>query len=163
MISAALLVRSFWRLTREPLGFDPQRVLVVRTRLPYPNDPKEDLYPTAAAEAPFVRDVIRRARSLGGVQDVALGSGGAVPLDHPYQDQPVGRIVLADRPETAEQPVYVTASEVTPEYFALLGMQLVRGRLLDDHDDDQAPAVAVINEAMARRYWPDKDALGGRL
>jgi putative ABC transport system permease protein len=163
MISAALLVRSFWRLTREPLGFDPQRVLVVRTRLPYPNDPKEDLYPTAAAEAPFVRDVIRRARSLGGVQDVALGSGGAVPLDHPYQDQPVGRIVLADRPETAEQPVYVTASEVTPEYFALLGMQLVRGRLLDDHDDDQAPAVAVINEAMARRYWPDKGALGQRM
>jgi putative ABC transport system permease protein len=163
MISAALLVRSFWRLEREPLGFDPQRVMVVRTRLPYPNDPKEDLYPTAAAQAPFVREVIRRALNLGGVQEVAVGSGGAVPLDHPYQDQPVRRVVLEDRPATTTQPVYLTASEVTPEYFGLLGMRLVRGRLLDDHDDDQAPWVAIINQAMARTYWPDQDALGKRL
>ncbi|HEY6829541.1 MAG TPA: ABC transporter permease, partial [Gemmatimonadaceae bacterium] len=163
MISAALLVRSFWRLMREPLGFDPRGVLVVRTRLPYPNDPREDLYPTAAAQAPFVREVIRRAGSLGGVEGVAVGSGGAVPLDHPDEDQPVLHIVLADRPETTTQPVFVTGSEVTPEYFHVLGMTLVRGRLLDNHDDDNAPPVAVINEAMARTYWPNGDALGRHM
>jgi predicted permease len=163
MISAALLGRSFWRLMNEPLGFDPQHVLVVRTRLPYPNDPREDLYPTVAAEASFVREVVRRARSISGVQEVALGSGAAVPLDHPDQDRPIHQIVLAGRPETAAQPAFVTGSEVSPEYFHVLGMTLVRGRLLDNHDDDQAPLVAVINEAMARTYWPHEEALGQRM
>jgi putative ABC transport system permease protein len=57
----------------------------------------------------------------------------------------------------------VDASVVTPEYFHLLGMTLLRGRLLSDFDNEQAPQVAVINEAMARTYWPNEDPLGKHL
>jgi len=161
--AAGLLVRSFRHLLTAPLGFDAQNVTVLRTRLPYPNDPSEDLYPTATAEAPFVREVIRRCRTLAGVEEVALGSGAAVPLDHPYQDEPLLGVLFEGKASADEQPTSITASEVTPQYFHLLGMTLVRGRLLDEFDNEKNPSVAVINESMARTYWPTGDALGKRL
>ena len=52
---------------------------------------------------------------------------------------------------------------MTPEYFHLLGLSLLRGRLLDDFDNEKKALVAVINETMARTYWPNEDALGKRL
>jgi putative ABC transport system permease protein len=161
--AAGLLARSFWGLLDVPLGFDPRNVTVLRTRLPYPNDRTEDLYPTVAAETPFVREVIRRCRALSGVDEVALGSGAAVPLDHPYQDQTVLRVRFEGDASHGEQPLFVTGSEVTPEYFHLLGLKLVRGRLFDAFDADSAPPVAVINESMARTYWPGEDAVGKRM
>jgi putative ABC transport system permease protein len=161
--AAGLLARSFWRLLDVPLGFDPRNVTVLRTRLPYPNDRKEDLYPTVSAEMPFVREVIRRCSALSGVDEVALGSGAAVPLDHPYQDQTVLRVRFEGDASHGEQPLFVTGSEVTPEYFHLLGLKLVRGRLFDAFDADSAPPVAVINESMARTYWPGEDAVGKRM
>jgi putative ABC transport system permease protein len=161
MIAAALLVRSFWELMNAPLGFDPQRVMMIRTRLPYPNDPKEDLYATAADEAPFVREVLRRVKALPGVEDAALGSSSSVPLNHPEQDQNVLRVVFESR--AGEEPAFVTGAAVVPEYFRLLGIPLLRGRLLADVDNERSPLVAVINEAMARTYWPNEDPLGKRL
>ena len=164
LISAAgLLVRSFSRLLDAPLGFDPRNVTVLHTRLPYPNDPKEDLYPTARAEATLVHEVIRRSLTLPGVSEVALGSGSAVPLDHAQQDQTLLRVVIEDDAAHGDQPLFITGSEVTPGYFRLLDIPLRRGRLLDDFDTDSAPSVAVINEAMAKMYWPNTDALGKRL
>jgi predicted permease len=62
-----------------------------------------------------------------------------------------------------DQPTFVSGSQVTPEYFHLLGMTLLRGRLLNDFDTDSFPSVAVINETMAKTYWPNQDALGNRL
>src|SRR5262249_28214775 len=103
----------------------------------------------------------RRSRALAGVADVALGSGAAVPLDHRQQDQTQLRIMLEGA--RTDQPLFVTASEVTPEYFRVLAMTLDRGRLFDDFDTDQSPSVAVVNEAMARVLWPNADAIGKRL
>src|SRR5205085_11777199 len=93
----------------------------------------------------------------------ALGGGAAVPLDHPQQDQTVLRVLFEGRPTQGDQPTYVTGAKVTPEYFRVLGMTLLRGRLFDDFDTDRTPFVAVINEAMARTYWPNEEPLGKRL
>ena len=117
--TAGLLVRSFWGLLNVPLGFDPHNVTVVRTRLPYPNEVKEDLYPTAADEATFVRDVLRRTRALPGVDEVALGSGAAVPLDHPYQDQTVTRVRIEGDVSHGDQPLFAhRARRSRPTTFA---------------------------------------------
>jgi predicted permease len=62
-----------------------------------------------------------------------------------------------------DQPVTVERSSVTPGYFDLLGIALLRGRVFNDSDDDKAPKVAVINEAVARLYWPHESALGRRF
>jgi putative ABC transport system permease protein len=161
MTAAALLLRSFWNLDNAPLGFDAQGVTIIRTRLPYPNDAKEDLYATAADEAPFIRDVLRRVRALPGVQDAAIGTTSSIPLDHPEQDQNVLHVVFAEH--AAEEPSLVTGAIVLPDYFRLLRIPLVRGRLLTALDDEHSPSVAVINEAMARRYWPNENPVGKRL
>ena len=163
MTAAGLLVRSFRELLGAPLGFEPHNVTLVHTRLPYPNDPTEDLYGDVAAEAPFVREVIRRAKEMPGVQEAALGSGAAVPLDHGAQDQTVVRVLFEGRAVQGQQPTFITGSQVTPQYFHVVGLTLVRGRLFNDHDTDASPSVAVINQSLARTFWPDEDALGKRI
>jgi putative ABC transport system permease protein len=161
MMAAALLVRSFWNLTHASLGFDPNGVTVVHTRLPYPNDPKEDLYPNAAAQTPFLREVFRRVSALPGVQEAALGTSSGIPLDHPEQDQNILRVVFEGH--VNDEPSFLTGAVVMPEYFHLLGVPLLRGRLLNESDDAKSPLAAVINESAARQYWPNEDPLGKRL
>src|SRR5439155_8433638 len=79
MIAAGLLMRSFWDLLNVRLGFNPQSVITVRTRLPYPNDVSIDKYATASQEAPFVRELIRRCTILPGVEQVAIGDPASIP------------------------------------------------------------------------------------
>ena len=164
MIAATLLLRSFWDLLKAPLGFDPRRIMTVRTRLPYPNDAKADVYPTASRQAPLFREILRRSRSLEGVEEAAMGDLGAVPLGHDRANQSQPFPLILEGHETPDhRDARVDGSIVSPEYFHLMGMPLRRGRLFDDRDREDAPAVAVINAAMARAYWPGGDPLGKRI
>jgi hypothetical protein len=142
------------------LGFDPQNVMAVRTRLPVPNDPKTDIYGTAAQEAPSLREILRRGRTLPGVKEAAVGSIESVPLNHDPKPEPAG---LEGRDIRGNQPPLVEASSVTPEYFHLLGIPLLRGRFFSDQDNENAPQVAVVNDAFARTWWPNDNPLGKRV
>jgi putative ABC transport system permease protein len=159
MVAAGLLLRSFWDLYKAPLGFNPQHVMSVQLWLPSPNDPKTDIYGTAAQEAVFARELLRRSRLLPGVQEAALGAEPSIPLHH---DRNLSALIVEGR-ETQKQPPTVERSQVTPEYFHLLQIPLLRGRLFNDGDDEKAPQVAVINQAMAETYWRGEDPLGKRL
>ena len=161
MITACLLLRSFWDLLNARLGFNPQSVMTVRTRIPYPNNPKADNYSTVSQSAPFVREILRRSKMLPGVEEAAVGDFGAVPLGHDRDNQ-TPPVPLIRETGGNESPL-VDASVVTPEYFHLLGMTLLRGRLLNDFDNETAPEVAVINETMAKTYWPNEDPIGKHL
>jgi predicted permease len=168
MIAAGLLLRSFWDLLSVRLGFDPQNVIAVRTRLPAPNFPKNDLYLNAAQETVFLREVLRRTRTLPGVQEVAIGDTASIPLDQSLRELKViseGQFLLAfeGRDFQEDQPAAVERSSVTPNYFHVLGIPLLRGRLFAESDDDKAPQVAVVNEAFARTYWANLDPLGRRF
>ena len=163
MIAAGLLLRSFWDLLSVRPGFNPQSVMVVRTWLPVPNDPAADVYGTAAQEAPLLREILRRGRTLPGVEEVAIGDMAAVPLGHGWRDLNPYPLMLEGRDAQSGETPFVNRSTVTPEYFHLLGMSLLRGRLFNESDNDKAPQAAVINEALARKYWPDGDALAKRF
>jgi putative ABC transport system permease protein len=165
MIAAGLLLRSFWDLLNVRLGFNPENVITVRTRLPYPNHLETDIYRTPVQQAPFFHEILRRAKTLPAVEEAALGDTASIPLDESqrYLKQisegylaftVEGREILSDQPAVVEQ------SNVTPDYFHLLGIPLLRGRLFNDSDDDKAPQVAIINEAFARAYWQNQDPLG---
>jgi predicted permease len=160
MIASGLLLRSFLELFKVPLGFNPQRVMAIQLWLPVPNDPKTDIYGSAAQEAPFLRELLRRGRNLPGVQEVALGLDASIPLNH---DRNLSPLILEGREIQGKQPPLVERSDVTPGYFHLLEIALLRGRLFSDFDNEKAPQVAVINQAMARTYWPNRDPLGKRL
>jgi putative ABC transport system permease protein len=168
MIAAGLLLRSFWDLVNVRLGFHIENVVAVRTRIPAPNFPQNDLYRTTAMEAPFLREVLRRAKTLPGVEEAAIGDPAAVPLDESLRD--LKRIsegqfffVLAVRDGQSDRAAVAERSSVTPEYFHLLGLPLLRGRLFNDLDTESTPQVAVVNEAFARTFWPGQDAVSKRF
>ena len=160
MVAAGLLLRSFWELYKAPLGFNPQHVISVQLWLPSPNDPKTDIYGTAAQEAVFARELLRRSRLLPGVQEAALGAEPSIPLHH---DGNRSALIVEGRQTQSKQTPLVERSQVTPEYFHLLEIPVLRGRLFNDGDDENAPQVAVINRAMAETYWRGEDPLGKRL
>jgi predicted permease len=163
LVVAGLLLRSFWDLLKLQPGFHPERVMAVRTWLPGPNDPSLDRYRTATQEAPLVRELLRRGRTLPGVEDVAVGDLAALPLGHSHGDLSPMPIFREGVETKDNQTPVIDGSIVSPEYFDLLGMTLLRGRLFGDQDIEGTPEVAVINEAAARTYWPNEDALGKRV
>jgi predicted permease len=168
MIAAGLLLRSFWDLLNVQLGFHPENVVAVRTRLPAPNFPENDRYRTTAMEAPFLREVLRRAKALPGVEEAAIGDPAAMPLDESLRDLKKiseGQFFFSveGHPLQNEQPSVAERSSVTPEYFHLLGIPLLRGRLFNTEDSETAPQVAVVNEAFARAFWPQQNPVGQRF
>jgi putative ABC transport system permease protein len=98
--------------------------------------------------------------TIPGVERAAIASSSAIPLDHAHRDMNVVPLLVEGRGVDAAQAPVVDGSVVTPEYFQLLGMTALRGRLFTDFDNEEAPPVAVINEAMARTFWPDADPIG---
>jgi putative ABC transport system permease protein len=163
MVAAGLLLRSFWDLYRVQPGFNPDRVIALQTWLPGPNDPSVDKYRSAAQEAPLVREILRRGRTLPGVEQVALGDTSALPLGHGRADlNPMPLIHEGSLIKDTQAP-RIDGSIVSPEYFQLLGMTLLRGRLFNDQDIERAPDVAVVNQAAARTFWPNEDPVGKRV
>ena len=161
MVAAGLLLRSFWDLFQAQPGFNPDRVVAIQTWLPGPNNPAADVYRTATQESVLLREVLRRSRTLPGVEDAAIGDVGALPLGHSNLST---LPLIREGIETMDNQAPVIDSPiVSPEYFHLLGMPLERGRLFSDHDVEGTPEVAVINEAAARTYWPNEDPLGKRV
>jgi predicted permease len=163
MIVAGLLLRSFWDLLQVQPGFNPRNVMAVQTWLPVPNDPKTDPYGTLAQETPFIRELLRRAKTLPGVEEAAVGDLAALPLGHRQNDLNPYQMILEGHDTQINQAPLIDASVVTPEYFHLLGMTVLRGRLFGELDDEKAPKVVVINEAFARTYWANENPLGKRL
>jgi predicted permease len=163
MIAAGLLLRSFADLMHAHLGYNPQSVMSVRTWLPIPNDPATDVYRTPALQAPFLREVLRRGRTLPGVEEIAVGDVAALPLGHSRTDLNPYSLIVEGRETDVNQAPLVDGSIVTPEYFHLLSMTLLRGRLFGEADDENAPPVVVINDTFAQTYWPGDNPVGKRI
>ena len=165
MVAAGLLLRSFWDLFKVQPGFNPDRVMAIQTWLPGPNDPGADIYRTATQESVLVREILRRSRNLPGVEEAGIGDVAALPLGH---SQPSPLPLIREGPNTNDDTMendapVIDGPIVSPEYFHLLGMPLLRGRLFSDQDLEDTPQVAVINQAAARTYWPNQDPLGKRV
>jgi predicted permease len=150
---AGLLLRSFQRVRTVNRGFDSTNVLLLQIDLPrtYDSLPKMTTYYTEA---------VRRIRSLPGV--VAVGAIS----DFFIHRQPDYRVALEGQPpKTPDDPAPpLTEDQVVPGYFEAMRIPAIRGRLLRDSDLAQgAEQVIVINEEMARRFWPGQDPIGRRL
>jgi putative ABC transport system permease protein len=160
MVAAGLLLRSFWDLFKVQLGFNPTRVMAIETSLPNPNDPKTDIYRTATQEAALLREVLRRNRKIPGVEETAVSDRSAIPLGYGQSDHRTVPLIREGQDVQSSQPPLIDTSIVSPEYFHLLSMTLLRGRLFADQDLEDTPSIAVINQAAARMYWPGKDGKG---
>ncbi|HEX3554071.1 MAG TPA: ABC transporter permease [Thermoanaerobaculia bacterium] len=153
VVGAGLLVRSFLRLTAVDPGFRPHGVLALDLLLP------ESKYDSAARLTGFFDSVIERLRALPGV--AAVGGVSSLPL---RGDENIVFVFVEGRPlpEPGKEPLADRRS-ATPGYFPALGIPLLQGRLFDQRDAAKAPPVALIDEVMARAYWPGADPLGKRF
>ena len=163
MVAACLLLRSFWDLFKVQLGFNPTRVMAIETSLPNPNDPSTDIYRTATQEAVLLREVLRRNRTIPGVEETAVSDRMGIPLGHSQNDRRTFPLFREGQDERSSQPSLIDTSIVSPEYFHLLGMTLLNGRLFVEQDLETTPLVAVVNQAAARTYWPGEDPVGKRV
>jgi putative ABC transport system permease protein len=158
LVGAALLIQSFWRLQHVSLGFNPSSVLTARLWLPQPNDPQSGPYFTHDARVSFYTRVLDRVAALPGVE----AAGGITSL--PLAGVP-GRsaFTIEGRPAADGEIPSSDAAFVTPGYFRALGVELVRGRLFDSHDDVHALPALVVSESFARQFFPGEDAIGRRI
>ena len=153
VVAAGLLVRSFLRLTAVDPGFDPRGALALDLFLP------GSKYDSDARLTGFFDGVLERLHALPGV--TAVGAVSSLPL---RGDENISVVFVEGQPppEPGKEPLADRRS-ATPGYFPALGIPLLRGRLFDGRDDAKAPSVAVIDEVMARAYWPDADPLNKRF
>jgi putative ABC transport system permease protein len=153
LTAAGLLIRSFSAMQHVDPGFDSTNVITAG--LPVPEKRFTDPDQLGA----YQRRILENIQALPGVRDAALTS--ALPLQGWGYGMP---FQIADRPmvDRANRRACFFKM-VTPTYFRALGMRLRKGRTLDDHDRKGAPPATVINDNMARKYFPNQEPLGKRI
>jgi putative ABC transport system permease protein len=153
LVSAGLLIRSFDRLLRVNVGFNPENLLSLEYRLP------RNKYVKPEAQWNFHRQVTEQIQQIPGVQSVSLirslpfsGNGGTT------------NIVLPDRePVPTGMEPEVMFNTVMPNYFETIGIPLLKGRSFSNQDQANTPGVLVINQTMAQRFWPNQDPIGKQI
>jgi predicted permease len=149
LVAAGLFVRSLRSVEQAELGFDPHGVVNLTL------DPHQIGYAPTEGLA-FYRQALDHVRSLPGVHSASLAR--SVPLG---DNQMSDGIELPGHPSSPRQPPPSVAwNAVSTKYFETLRIPLLRGRDLDESDTAEGPRVALVNEAMAARFWPNEDAVG---
>jgi putative ABC transport system permease protein len=153
LAGAALLLVSFNRLINVAPGFQPAHLAVSRIALPGAR------YDEHARTVAFFDAIFDRLRVAPGVQRVAATT--SLPLDG--LDSRLDLVIEHRAPLTEGGAVRAQARLVSTDYFATLGIPLIRGRFFSEHDNESSPKVAIVNAAAVRRYWPDEDPIGRRI
>jgi len=150
VIGAALLIRSLARLLAVDPGFQPERLLTLRTDL----DAKR--YPQASQLLDYQARFLDRLRALPGVQAAAVAN------DLPFGGRSAATVFRfpSRAPGEPESRGSVDLRVVSPDYFQTLGLRLLRGRALSEQDTAQVATAIVINQTLAKRRWPDREPVG---
>jgi putative ABC transport system permease protein len=151
LVGAALLGRSFERLVTEDPGFTPGHVVTVNLELPF-------RYSDFRKIADFYGRLLTAVRAQAGVTQAGLAN--FLPLDAGWRLP----FLIEGRPQPAANDApQAQHQSVDDDYFKIIGVPIIKGRFFDPRDTADAPGVVVINEALARREWPDENPLGQHL
>jgi putative ABC transport system permease protein len=152
LVGAGLLIRSFYRLQQVNPGFNPSNALAVTVSLPGLK------YPQPEQRAAFFTQLIEKVSALPGV--LAVGASQTLPIQGDFL---LGFIIQGRPPYAPGEDPSTNYYSVTPNYFKSMGIPLLRGREFTEQDRTGATRVAIINEEMAKRYFPDEDPIGKRI
>jgi putative ABC transport system permease protein len=153
LVGAGLLIRSFERLQTVETGFRPRNLLVADIPV------AQRAYPESPARMQYFDRILQRVRSLPGVTDAGAAtflpvSGGGAKLHFNITGRP---------PKSGHDYIILNYRPSSARYLQTLGVPLLRGRFLTEADTGQSPFVVVVNDALARQYFPNEDALGKRI
>jgi putative ABC transport system permease protein len=147
-----LLLKSLWRLTSIDLGINSENVLTMQIMLPSPK------YGESYKQREFFEQALDRIGALPGVTAAGVSNIGVL------QGEMSNSFDIQEHPAPdTKNPPEASMRMVSPGYFHVLGIRLSRGRIFSPSDSANAPPVAIINEAMARRFWPHDNPLGQHL
>jgi predicted permease len=152
LVGAGLLTRSLWLMASAPLGFDTTDALSFSVQL------SGQRYNTAEAHIAFRDEMSQRLAALPGVTGVAIMSFVPTRVDNSNGVTVVG----ADRAPDDAVP-FILTSNVSESFFETLGIPVIAGRSFTSADNLDTPSVAMVSETMARRFWPEGDAVGARI
>ena len=149
LIIAGLFVRSLGAAQQTKLGFDPSHVLNLGM------DPKEIGY-SAAQNRAFYKTLIDDVRALPGV--LSVSTAAAVPMGYVIKGDSLA--IDGYQPPSGQPAPNVAYNVISPDYFQTMRIPMARGRTFTDADDEKAQYVAIVNEVMAKHFWPNQDPLG---
>ena len=155
LVSAGLLLKSFWRLIHVAPGFQTNHVMTARLSL---NGPANGKYGDPQNRVKFWREFEEQVRSLPGVD--AVGATSELPLSGEHSDNPFripGRSYGPSEFDDAE------VRQVTPNYFSAMRIPLFTGRWFDERDSSDSPGVMVVNQAFVKRFFGGENGVGKRL
>ncbi len=159
MVGAGLLLETLRDLLRQNPGFNPSQVVTANIWLPVPNNPQLDPYLTFAHQIPFNRELLRRMNAIPGVKLAAITS--RLPATGTTTNS--NSLAIEDQPTESSGDLRAEIIRISPDYFRVMQTPLVEGRFFTESDENGKLPVAIIDEATARRYWPDQDPVGRRL
>jgi predicted permease len=151
LISAGLFLRSLQKTLVVDPGFDAGGRLVIPLSLYYGQ------YEEVEGRQ-FYQQLVDRVRTLPGVREATFAAYLPLGDVHGHHD-----VWIEGYDPAPDESMLVKRNMVGPGYFATLGVRIVKGRAIDERDIEGAKPVAVVNEAMARRYWPGRDPIGGTV
>jgi putative ABC transport system permease protein len=146
-VTAGLLFHSFWRVVHSDPGFQPQSLLRIYLRTNFYSEEGR----------PFWKGVLAQSASLPGVRSSALSDW------RPGRDAATATFVFDDRPNDATKLPAGEGSWVSADFFRTVGTPMIAGRSFNEHDDQNAPAVVIVNAEAAHRFWPGQDPIGKRI
>jgi predicted permease len=154
VVGAGLLLRTLWRLMQVNPGFQGEHVLSVRVT------PDQSSCKQRAACVAFYDEVLRRAREMPGVSEVAAAN--TVPLigETPYVVAEMEEHPLREGESLAP---LLWAGAVTPDYFHLMRVPLLAGRMFSDSDGEKSDGVVIVSAATARKFWPGENPVGKHI
>jgi putative ABC transport system permease protein len=153
LVTAGLLIRSFLQLLKTDPGFNPDSLLTMNLVLPAAK------YKDGPQRAAFYSELVRRVDVLPGVESAAVVSH--IPLGGSNSSN---SFLIEDRPEPPHGHEFEGRYRVcTPDYFRTMGIAVMKGRAFTDQDKAGAPPVIIVNETLARKYWPNQDPIGKRI
>ena len=151
-VAGALVLKSFARLTAVPPGFNSERILTLKVFLTPPG------YRTVASAKQYIGSAIVRMASVPGVEAAAAIS--QLPLGDPSSGQP---FTIEGRTFAPGERPAADYRAISPNYFDTLRIPVRQGRGISEDDRENGAMVVVVNEAMARRFWPHEDPIGRRI
>jgi len=160
LVGAGLFLRSFWQILQVRSGFNSHNVVTAQIWLSFPNDPSQNRYLTVPKRAAFMREVLRRVSALPGVEAASIGGGGSLPLARSRNQI---SFTIEGRPADSEHSPVAELAAVSPEHFRVLEIPILAGRNFTDSDDDKALPVAIVDQTLARQYWPNENPIGKRV
>jgi putative ABC transport system permease protein len=154
LIGAGLMIKSFMRLLDVNPGFNPKNVLTMQTSL------LESRYSADPQVSAFYKQALEKLKALPGVE--AVGATSHLPLGGSNRMR-VFEILGAPPPPPGQGGMGAGYRITTPDYYRALGIPLMKGRVFTEQDDERSPGVALVNDAMARRYFNGEDPVGKQI